>query len=216
MARDRQPPPDTSGDVPAWFMTYSDVITLLMTFFILLLTFATSEPETFTRMQVAMFGGGGATGIAGPKPESLEEDSFLIRRRPVSGRLTDRGSEMPPMYVDPLRESVSAGLQSLEDSEEVEDADQRAVDLSIPLLFDNPEALSTTGQKLVRLLSTQMVRMKLLLRIELSGPELVDYGMTFATALQKQPGIKPSQVSLVNTAAGESRGTLRTVIVKQR
>ena len=216
MARDRQPPPDTSGDVPAWFMTYSDVITLLMTFFILLLTFATSEPETFTRMQVAMFGGGGATGIAGPKPESIEEDSFVIRRRPISGRLTDRGTETPPMYTDPLRQSVSAGLQSLEDSEEVEDADQRAVDLSIPLLFDAPDSLSRTGQKLVRLLGTQMARMKLLLRIEIAGTDTIEYGITLATELQKQPGIEPSQVSLVNTAADEGRGTLRTVIVKRR
>ena len=39
-----------SAEVPTWFMTYSDVITLLMTFFILLLTFATNEPESFERM----------------------------------------------------------------------------------------------------------------------------------------------------------------------
>ena len=40
--REKQPPPKPD-EIPAWFMTYSDVITLLMTFFILLLTFATQD-----------------------------------------------------------------------------------------------------------------------------------------------------------------------------
>ncbi|MEZ6145736.1 MAG: flagellar motor protein MotB [Planctomycetaceae bacterium] len=73
---------DKPADVPAWFMTYSDVITLLMTFFILLLTFATNEPENFERMQVAMFGGGSATGLAGHNDEAIDRDSLLLRIRP--------------------------------------------------------------------------------------------------------------------------------------
>jgi len=63
MARDKPEEPN-SGDIPAWFMTYSDVITLLMTFFILLMTFSTTEPENFGRMQVVMFGGGNSSGVA--------------------------------------------------------------------------------------------------------------------------------------------------------
>ena len=45
-------------------MTFSDVITLLMTFFILLLTFATNEPESFSRIETSMFGGGGTGTIS--------------------------------------------------------------------------------------------------------------------------------------------------------
>ena len=52
-------------DIPSWVMTFSDVITLLMTFFILLLTFASNTPEKFEQVQVSMFSGGGATGIVG-------------------------------------------------------------------------------------------------------------------------------------------------------
>ena len=43
--------PKPTGEIPAWFMTYSDVITLLMTFFILLLTFSTTEPERFEKVR---------------------------------------------------------------------------------------------------------------------------------------------------------------------
>ena len=56
-------PPPVAG-IPSWFLTYTDVITLLMTFFILLLTFATSEPEFLSKVQVVAFGGGGSTGVA--------------------------------------------------------------------------------------------------------------------------------------------------------
>ena len=53
----RQPAPEEpEDDVPAWVMTFSDVITLLMTFFILLLTFATNTPETFDRLRIAEVG----------------------------------------------------------------------------------------------------------------------------------------------------------------
>ena len=51
MAR-QKPFPEPKDDIPAWFMTYSDVITLLMTFFILLLTFATTEPERFRKIDI--------------------------------------------------------------------------------------------------------------------------------------------------------------------
>ena len=78
-----KPPPDPPEDVPLWFMTYSDVITLMMTFFILLLTFATNEPERFEQMKISVFGASGASGIAGKPPEGLEKavNDYAARRR---------------------------------------------------------------------------------------------------------------------------------------
>ena len=59
---------EKAADIPEWIVTYSDTITLLMTFFILLLTFATSEPEKFQQLQSVMFGGSRATGMVAPTP----------------------------------------------------------------------------------------------------------------------------------------------------
>ena len=100
----KRPPPEPAGDVPLWFMTYSDVITLMMTFFILLLTFATNEPESYEQMQASMFGGAGAMGIAGDILE--ENDAVLMRQRLRLGRATDRGSEMPPMESSPTAQAL--------------------------------------------------------------------------------------------------------------
>ncbi len=66
-------------DIPAWFMTYSDVITLLMTFFILLLTFSTTEPERFEKVRATTFSAGGATGLIGKTIEGPDDDSWVNR-----------------------------------------------------------------------------------------------------------------------------------------
>ena len=112
-----KPPPEPPDEVPLWFMTYSDVITLMMTFFILLLTFATSEPEKFEQMKIAVFGSSGAPGIAGKKVEGLENDSWAMRVRPRASRMTDRGAEMPPVDKEDSAESTRDGLSGLEEED---------------------------------------------------------------------------------------------------
>ncbi len=113
-----KPLPEPPDDVPLWFMTYSDVITLMMTFFILLLTFSTSDPERFEQMKVSVFGASGSSGLIGRPPEGIEKDSWSVRIRPRSARLTDRGSETPSIDKDSPLESVGKGLAGLTDEEE--------------------------------------------------------------------------------------------------
>ncbi len=40
--------PDCSGGAPAWMVTYSDLVTLLLTFFVLLMSMANMDPVRFT------------------------------------------------------------------------------------------------------------------------------------------------------------------------
>jgi flagellar motor protein MotB len=75
-------------------MTYSDVITLLMTFFILLLTFASNEPEQFERMKVSLFGAGGGTGVSRRTQTAGDRESIVHRLRTPASRQTTRGSEV--------------------------------------------------------------------------------------------------------------------------
>ncbi len=114
----RTPPPSKIGEVPMWFMTYSDVITLLMTFFILLLTFATNEPESFERIKTSVFGGNRSDGVAGTTSDGDEKDSWVVRVRPRSGRMTLRGSETPPIEMDAPENALDDGLAGLERDEE--------------------------------------------------------------------------------------------------
>jgi len=44
----KQPKCDCSGGAPAWMVTYSDLVTLLLTFFVLLMSMANMDPVRFT------------------------------------------------------------------------------------------------------------------------------------------------------------------------
>ena len=149
-------PPEPPADVPFWFVTYSDVITLLMTFFILLLTFATNEPESFDRMQVAFFGGGGATGFAGPPQDPMEKDACVLRVRPPAGRQTTRGSEMPPTHSDPALASLATGIESLQD-DEARDLQQRySIRIPLALLVESGGRVTALGHQRLRTLAVQL------------------------------------------------------------
>jgi hypothetical protein len=157
MAREKGPEPDSTGQVPLWFLTYSDVITLLMTFFILLLTFSTSEPEHFERMQASLFGGGGATGIAGAPQGSMVLDAIAMRVRPSAGRATLRGSEMPPHYSDPELTSLSTGLSQLEQDNGFDPLESHRA-LSQMAMFLTDAGITPVGEQRLHMFAQQMKR----------------------------------------------------------
>ena len=53
MARERQAPPqDEDPGAPEWMVTFSDCMTLLLTFFVLLLTFSSFDDRVFKKLRV--------------------------------------------------------------------------------------------------------------------------------------------------------------------
>lgn len=159
MPKEKPPPPENSGDVPDWFMTYSDVITLLMTFFILLLTFASNEPEQFERMKTTMFSATGGTGIAGEKTSGIEKESMVMRTRPRAARVSMRGSEMPPSKEDPPASEVSDALAGLDEDEARNLTPRNAIDLPLSFLLDDDmQAVSSMGKQHLKMIAIQVDR----------------------------------------------------------
>lgn len=152
-----KPPEEPKDDIPAWFMTYSDVITLLMTFFILLLTFATTEPERFEKSISTLFSNGSATGTAGKKMKSIDPDSMVNRLRVPASRIALRGAEMPPITREPPHSTWGKGLKSL-NSEEAKQNELTSHEFSIPftLMFDSGGSLTARGKQICQLLSNQL------------------------------------------------------------
>ncbi len=88
---------ESSGPgVPAWMLTYADTVTLLMTFFVMLMSFSTFDKEKFAKIRGSLVG---HLGIVGE--ERLSRDSLLPRRHMDASRVHLRGYENPPNY-DPL------------------------------------------------------------------------------------------------------------------
>lgn len=156
MAREKKPP-EPKDDIPAWFMTYSDVITLLMTFFILLLTFATTEPERFEKSISTVFSKGSATGSAGEKMTDIDKESFVNRLRVPASRIVLRGAEMPPITRDAAKETWGKGLRSLNEEEEKQnELTSHSFDIPHSTIFDSQDRLTDHGRKICQMVSGQL------------------------------------------------------------
>ncbi|MCA9054799.1 MAG: flagellar motor protein MotB [Planctomycetaceae bacterium] len=212
MARDRSPPPTSSGDIPAWFMTYSDVITLMMTFFILLLTFATAEPEKFDQMQTAVFGIGERTGVAGNNREAIDRDSLALRYRPTVGRLASRGSEMPPLHTDPLREAVGKGLAALDQENELAREQQVEFEIDAGMFIGGDGSLTPIAKQHLGMLARQMQRLPVTARFEVSTtddiPAAIEAARSLTELFQIHPGRLAVSLSPSNTPSRHLRITI--------
>jgi flagellar motor protein MotB len=167
----REPaPPEPAGDIPPWFLTYSDVITLMMTFFILLLTFASSEPEKFERMQVSLYGGSGANGLVSEADGPLEKDSLVVRQRPKSSRMTTRGSTMPPVHTEDARESVAKGLETL-DKLEHDPTVGRSIEISLYALVDQDKRITALGTTMMDMFAKQIRKAPIFITFQVAGQE---------------------------------------------
>ncbi len=155
MARDKKPA-DPPGDIPAWFMTYSDVITLLMTFFILLLTFATTQPERFEKSASSTFASGSATGVAGEKLPT-DNDSWVSRVRKPSARLSMRGAEMPSITKQATKAAFGEGLRSLNEEEKKHNEHTtHSFELPFVQMFNREGLLTDQGADICKALADQL------------------------------------------------------------
>ena len=194
MAKEK-PPEAPPEDIPAWFMTYSDVITLLMTFFILLLTFSTTEPERFEKVEVSAFGTSGATGLSGHEHKKLENKSWVQRVRPRAARIAMTGSEMPPMVDEPSSKAVGRGLEGVTDEEAEKDVmTVNSFQIQIDGLVNRNENLTPRGAQIASQLARQLRKLPVHLRIEFSNPNLSKRATRFLPQFYDVEGVRPGQV----------------------
>ena len=205
-------PEEPTGDIPAWFMTYSDVITLLMTFFILLLTFATTEPERFEKVTVSVFGGAGATGVAGHKQNQLDQDSWSQRVRPRAARIAMQGSEMPPIQHEIETSAMGPGLQSVTEEEAKKDVMKSyAFNLPLAKLVSPKLKVTQKGQQVASKLARQLSSLAIHCTFEISQRSLEDPVCAFAYYLYQVEGSRPGQVG-TGFADDVETGMVRIVI----
>jgi len=86
--------------VPAWFLTYADTVTLLMTFFVMLMSFSTLDEDNYEKVR------GSLTAQLGMISDRyMSKDSLLLRRMLATSRVFTDGYENPPDY-DPMENVV--------------------------------------------------------------------------------------------------------------
>jgi len=87
---------DEAPGAPEWMVTFSDCMTLLLTFFVLLLSFSSFDERTFRKLKVIF-----AKALPSVKPidEKKEKESFLSTEQiePTEEEGLDKGSEKPTL-----------------------------------------------------------------------------------------------------------------------
>lgn len=204
MAKEKPLPPEDNGDVPAWFMTYSDVITLLMTFFILLLTFASQEPESFDRIKVSMFGGGGSDGIAGRKQDALDRESVTLRYRPDKSRLTQHGSETPPLNTDVKTDGLDKGLKALSEESDLVSHQRVTFSTSRNAILTPDGQLTSTGRRQMAKFAKQLIRRSMKLAISVPRSEDLPAVIQIAHDMTYEYGVPLGKVSILSQTASNS------------
>ncbi|NPU84729.1 MAG: hypothetical protein HPY65_09600 [Syntrophaceae bacterium] len=110
----RYPEADDSGKRADWMVTFNDLMTLLLTFFILLLTFSTLQPEKASRAAASAVSALGAERMGGNAVERF----FLPFIRPhvdrdIEEQKARKSSDRPGGIVRDRQAAVAAALASV-------------------------------------------------------------------------------------------------------
>ncbi len=141
---EKQPEPDEAAGAPEWMVTFSDCMTLLLTFFVLLLSFSSFDDRVFRRLKIIYC-------TALPRISLItrsDRDAFMP---PIVLRHTedlDRGSEKPT-----LERGLEDGLRKETESMDIQ---HRRV-LLIPskrIFWGNGTAISPDGHKIMAILAS--------------------------------------------------------------
>ena len=87
----KQASQDDPAGAPEWMVTFSDCMTLLLTFFVLLLSFSSFDDKVFPKMQSAFAEGLSSIGLEYHK----NDEAFQMPPRILYNEDPTRGSEMP-------------------------------------------------------------------------------------------------------------------------
>lgn len=109
--RSKQAESDEAPGAPEWMVTFSDCMTLLLTFFVLLLSFSSFDEKVFRRLQVSFFNA--LPGVS--QSDEASRDAVLPTEQIEETPLLIKGSEKPTLIKglkDNLKEDTPTDFRS--------------------------------------------------------------------------------------------------------
>jgi flagellar motor protein MotB len=135
---------EDAGGAPEWMLTFSDCMTLLLTFFVLLLSFSSFDERAFHKLKSIL--GGGMPSIR--VDLSANKDAFLPTNQVMHTADLDGGSEKP---------TLAEGTENnLKEETEPEDFRSRKVFLipSRNVFWGRGKVISRQGRKLLSMMAS--------------------------------------------------------------
>ncbi len=138
---------DMGGGAPPWMVTYGDSITLLLTFFVMLLTFSTPNKEGMAKLaRGIMEGSRRLTLFDGPGDQ---ESLVAGERRLQEARLDENGAETPPANSEDSLAELKRHYQSMDINELKELKGGRVIRIPVVELFGTGTALTGEGAQVL-------------------------------------------------------------------
>lgn len=205
------------GHGAKWIVTYSDMITLLMTLFIVIVTFGSKEQDRASKKLDSVVGGQGGTGAAGPTGQGTGRDSVLVRVSPL-GRSVYSGSEVPPLYSDPYPEPAAAALRALKEKPVGGLSDNFAFRVPADSLFDAAGKLTPSGMTLLRTVANAVRRLPFDVQLRVAGKERAAAAARAVQYLFANAGLEPWRlgVAVGPPPAGATADDVLLVLLRNR
>ncbi len=174
-----------------WLVTYCDMITLLIAFFICIVTFAAKDSgnQQHPRKRDALIDGPGGTGVAGDKQAGPNCESIVWRQLPISARSERPGAAQAPLYSDPELEATAQALHLLETSAAGTLADSYAMRVPLSTMFTDDGKLSESGADLLGVVANSLRRLPYDIHVQADDPKNVPRAVAIARHLMSRGGL---------------------------
>lgn len=180
-----------------WIVTYCDMITLLMAFFICLLTFASQHVNAHKRPRkgnslIELFDGEGMVGPA--RVDDL--DGVVWRELPVKPHFSSHGTEMRAMYSDPVSESTAAIMKLLDEVAKGTLSDSYVLRVPLAMLFDRNGKLTSSGAQVLRVLASNLRPLPYELHLQVADRDDLRKVLVLAQHLTNREEFHPSRLGI--------------------
>jgi chemotaxis protein MotB len=203
------------GHGAKWIVTYSDMITLLMTLFIVIVTFGSKEQDRHSKKLDSVVGGQGGTGTAGPTGQGIGRDSIMVRMSPL-GRTVYSGSEAPPVYSDPSSQPVGTALKSLKEEPLGQLSDNFAFRVPFDFLFDKSGNLSTSGMTFLRSVASAVRQLPFGVQVRVANKQRAPAAAKAVEYLFAKASIFPARLGVAICPSGDGPGENEVLLVLVR
>lgn len=138
------PDDDAPKGAPTWMVTYADSVTLLLTFFVMLLTFSTPNKEDYGFFAHGLLVGSKMMGL---QPGVPSEDRLAAEERLLlAGRLDEDGAEKPPLHGEDPLDELKVYYEDVDISQLKELRGARRIRIPLLTLFGTDTELEPRGK----------------------------------------------------------------------
>jgi hypothetical protein len=179
-----------------WLVTYCDMITLLIAFFICILTFSSKENGKLScpKLRDSIIYGPGGTGAIGPK--NTNTDSIVWRQVLASVNPQSLGSRSAPAYSDPQSTSNEQVLDLLDHSTETPLDDSFAIRVPLTVIMTDARTFSPAGKRLLGNIAFGLRQFPFDLIIQIDDRDVFPSAFLLAKRLTEIAEVPPSRAGI--------------------